>query len=336
MVFWSSFSKKIKQAVSQVSFDALKRRVETIESDYATKTYADQQNQAQDTKINNNTSNITQLQTTTSQQTQLINTNKSNISTNTNSINTLDTKVDGVISGLQNGNIVNYAGEYNSSTNYKLAQAVTLSGEWFVSKQNNNQGHTPTKTNNQYWVYISAPTVDLTTYLTKTEANNTYLLKTMLNTMFPVGSIVMTVDNTIHALFTMFPGKLQELTDSDLSYLAIGSGSVGTSNIGTFTIQQNNLPNIYWAWNVDWNNGITSNETNLQTYAHGGSARMDISNTKQTNYKNSTAASTTSGVRLSILTKLYLNGNVAPIPIQYTMKPKTLKIRMWKVISNLV
>lgn len=167
MVFWSSFSKKIKQAVSQISFDSLKRRVETIESDYATKTYTDQQNTAQDTKIAANTNNIT--------------TNTNNITNNTNNINTLDTKVDGVISGLQNGNIVNYAGEYNSSTNYKLAQAVTYGGEWFVSKQNNNQGHTPTKTNNAYWVYISAPTVDLTPYLTIDSAVSTYATITTVN-----------------------------------------------------------------------------------------------------------------------------------------------------------
>lgn len=160
MVFWSSFSKKIKQAVSQISFDALKRRVETIETDYATKTYTDQQNTAQDTKINANTSNITN---------------------NANNINTLDTKVDGVISGLQTGNIVNYAGTWNSTTTFKLAQAVTHNGDWYVSTQNNNRNNQPSRTNSTYWVYISAPTVDLTPYLTKSSADSKYATISTVN-----------------------------------------------------------------------------------------------------------------------------------------------------------
>ena len=171
MVFWSSFAKKVKQAVSQAAFDLLKNRVNNVETE----------NQNQDTKINANQQNITQLTNTTNQHTQLINTNKTNISNNYNSITTLDNKVNSVITGLQNGNIVNYAGNYSASTTYHLAQAITYNGDWFVSNQDNNVGHTPSKTSSTYWVYISAPTVDLTQYLTISSANATYATQNELN-----------------------------------------------------------------------------------------------------------------------------------------------------------
>ena len=359
MVFWSSWAKKVRESVSKLTFDKLKNRVDTIEN----------VNQTQDTKINNNTNNITQLQSTTTQHTQSINTNTSNISNNSNKITNVDNKVDSVIQGLQNGHIINYAGEWNSTTNYNIAQAVTYGGDWFVSNQNNNVGHTPTKTINAYWVYISAPNVDLTPYLTidnatatyatistvngldtrintnqnnisslqtskadKTQLDN-YILKTMLNTMFPIGSCVMTSDGSEHALVTMYRSKFRELTDSDLSYLAIGSGSAGTSNTGTFTIQQNNLPNIYWNWDWYWNNGITSNETdfNINHSPNMTSTYQYI----QTNRKNSSQANN-SGARVNVRSTIYLNGNVNQIPIQYTIKPKTKKIRMWEVTANLI
>ena len=173
MVFWSSFAKKVKQAVSQVSFDALKTRVSNVE----------QTNQTQDTKINVNQQNITQLQSTTTQHTQSINTNTSNISNNSNKITNVDNKVDSVIRGLQNGNIVNYEGVYSSSKTYHLAQAITYKGDWFVSNIDNNLNHTPTKSNTNYWVYISAPNVDLNLYLTKSEAHSTYATQNELNVL---------------------------------------------------------------------------------------------------------------------------------------------------------
>ena len=327
MVFWSSFAKKIKQSVSQISFDALKARVTNVE----------QINNNQDTEI---TSIKSTLQTNS---TNIVNLN--NVKADKTALEVVDNKVDGVITGLQNGNIVNYTGTYNSATTYNIGQCVTYQNKWYVSNVNNNVGHNPTGASDSYWELLSEPTINLNPYLTKTEATNTYLnktdastnylLKNMLNTMFPVGSNVMTTDGSEHALVTMYRSKFKELTDSDLAYLAIGSGTASNTNTGSFMINTNNLPNIYWAWNVDWNNGITSGETNLQTYVIGGSARMDISNTKQQSYKNSTNANN-SGARLSVMTKIYLNGNVAPIPISYTMKPKTLKIRMWQVTANLI
>ena len=55
---------------------------------------------------------------------------KGDISNLQGQINTTNNKVDNVIQGLQNGHIINYAGEWNSTTNYNIAQAVTYGGDW--------------------------------------------------------------------------------------------------------------------------------------------------------------------------------------------------------------
>lgn len=317
MVFWSSFAKKIKQSVSQVSFDALKSRVSNVET----------KNQQQDTEINNINST---LQTNS---TNIVNLN--NVKADKTALETVDNKVDGVITGLQNGNIVNYTGTYNSATNYNIGQCVTYNDKWYVSNQNNNVGHTPTGSSDAYWELLSEPTINLNTYLTKSEASNTYLLKTMLNTLYPVGSNVMTTNGSTHALVNMFPTKFKELTDSDIAYLAIGTNS-SNSNTSSFTIQQNNLPNIKWDWYYRWNNGITSNETNIEGNTYYGSASMSVdAGYFSYSNKNSTQANS-SGARANINTIIYLNGNVSQIPITYTIKPKTKKIRMWEVTANLV
>lgn len=353
MVFWSSFSKKIKQVVSQLAFDKLKNRVDKIETNYVDKT------------TNNAFRSTEKFQTISMQNKQnkdvlrfVVNTNYTyatidggsgsgiyikNVKDPTNPdnatnkgyvdglYNPLNVKVDGVINGLKNGNLVNYVGEWNSTTNYNLAQAVTYNGDWFVSNQDNNIGHQPSKTSNTYWVYISAPTVDLNLYLTKSEASNTYLLKTMLNTLFPIGSNVMTSDGSEHALVRAYPSKFKELTDSDIAYLAIGTNS-SNSNTSTFTINQNNLPNIHWSWSLYWNNGITSNETDF----NAGTTNMYVTYQYiQTNKKNSSQANN-SGARVNVNSTIYLNGNVSQIPITYTIKPKTLKIRIWEVTANLI
>ena len=203
MVFWSSFSKKIKQVVSQLAFDKLKNRVDKIETNYVDKT------------TNNTFRSTEKFQTISMQNKQnkdvlrfVVNTNYTyatidggsgsgiyikNLKNPTNPdnatnkgyvdglFNPLNAKVDGVINGLKNGHIVNYAGEWNSTTTYHIAQAVTYGGDWFVSNQDNNLNHGPTKTNNAYWVYISQPTVDLTPYLTIDNAIATYATISTIN-----------------------------------------------------------------------------------------------------------------------------------------------------------
>ena len=118
--------------------------------------------------------------------------------------NQLNTKVDSVITGLQNGNIINYEGNYSSTKTYHLAQAVTYNGDWFVSNIDNNVGNTPTKSNTNYWVYISQPNVDLNLYLTKSEAQSTYASQNDVNQL---------ESNTTRLLNNL------DSTKADLSYL---------------------------------------------------------------------------------------------------------------------
>lgn len=235
MVFWSSFAKKVKQSVSQISFDLLKNRVSQIENKYVKK---DESNTLTQTNTfngitnfksriefrnqNNNgayldnfefgnqnytsfklvkgSSNMLQIEVNNDANTATIsspNTNNGlhiyNLSNPVNPdnatnkgyvdglYNPLNTKVDSVITGLQNGNIINYEGNYSSTKTYHLAQAVTYNGDWFVSNIDNNVGNTPTKSNTNYWVYISQPNVDLNLYLTKSQAQSTYAAQNDVN-----------------------------------------------------------------------------------------------------------------------------------------------------------
>ena len=132
--------------------------------------------------------------------------------------NPLNNKVNSVIQGLQNGNIVNYEGVWNSSKTYHLAQAITYNGDWFVSTTDNNLNHTPTKSNTNYWVYISAPNVDLTQYLTKSEARSTYQSQNDANNNYTQTiNLINNLNNTV----STNSNSITNLTNNkvDLSYL---------------------------------------------------------------------------------------------------------------------
>ena len=158
------------------------------------------------------------------------------------------------------------------------------------------------------------------------------MLKTMLNTMYPVGSVVMTCDNSVHALVNMFPGKFEELTDTDIAYFAVGRNS-SYSNTTSFRIQQNNLPNINWQWKTDWNTSMTPIQTEMQAYVVSGT--MEHYSRDDGRRRNS-GTNSNDGLRASVYTRINLNGNVAQVPVGFSISPKTLKVRAWKVISQLV
>lgn len=211
MVFWSSFAKKVKQAVSQVSFDALKNRVQAVE----------QTNQAQDTQITNINST---LQTNS---TNIVNLN--NVKADKTALEVVDNKVDGVITGLQNGNIVNYTGVYSSSKNYSIAEATTYNNKWYVSNINNNVNHTPTGSSDAYWELLSEPTINLNPYLTKSEANSTYAT---INTTNSISSRVSSAETNITNLTNNKANKSDVYTkiESDNKY-ALKSGTLNYQNI---------------------------------------------------------------------------------------------------------
>lgn len=233
---------------------------------------------------------------------------------------------------MQNGNIINYTGAWSSTKTYSLGQCVTYNDKWYVSNLNNNTNHTPQATSDTWWEILSEPTITLSDYYTKVESDTRFMLNTMLNTMFPVGSIVMTGDGSVHALAIVYPSKLAEVTDSDIAYLAIGNNS-SSSNSGSFTIQQNQLPNLRYAldWTCFTKDGSTSitaasNPNNLLT----GVYRNEVKKTY--NYQNFHTDAAVNKVGYTF----QLNGGVNQIPITYTVKPKTVKVRMWRVISQLV
>lgn len=87
--------------------------------------------------------------------------------------NAISGRVTNIETSLANGNIVNYVGVYDPSTTYKIGQCVTFNDKWYVSKINGNVGNQPNTSTTQ-WELLSAPTIDLNAYLTKTDASSTY------------------------------------------------------------------------------------------------------------------------------------------------------------------
>lgn len=279
--------------------------------------------------------------------------------TNTQNIQTNQNNIQQITNSLQSANFVLYKGVYSSTTTYNLADAVTYNNNWYVSNQANNLNHTPQNTSDAYWELLTTPpSVNLANYYTKPESDakfatititndlsgrigqinsvlqTTYLEKTIINTLFPVGSNVMTTNGQIHALVVKYPSKFRELTDSDIAYLAVGNNS-SSSNTGTFRINQNNLPNINWAWSLYWNNGITTNETDFNI-VKSTSSTMAVSYQYIRNDTKNSSQANRSGARVEVNSTIYLNGNVSQIPISYLVKPKTLKIRIWEVTSQLI
>lgn len=323
-------------------------------------------------KVDNNTANIS----TNTQSIQAINTNLANNyyqksesdnrfgtltqqQTNTQNIATNENNITQIVNSLRSSNFVLYKGVYSSTTTYNLADAVTFNNNWYVSNQANNLNHTPQNTSDAYWELLTTPpSVNLANYYTipQTDAKfatitttndlsgrigqlsntvqNNYLEKTIVNTLFPVGSVVMTCDNSVHALVTMFPGKFQELTDNDIAYFAVGRNS-SFSNTTSFRIQQSNLPNINWQWKTDWNTSMTPTQTNVQAYVVSGSANMEHYYIDVGRQRNS-GTNSNDGLRVSVYTRINLNGNVGQVPVGFSISPKTLKVRAWKVIANLI
>lgn len=252
-----------------------------------------------------------------------------NVSTNTTKISELSndkadkTQLDNYYTKTQSeskfafkGDISNLQGQINT-TNNNVA----------TNTRNITTMNSTLQTNSTNIVNLSSVKADktqLNNYYTKSESDNRYELKgdiihmSFLNTMFPINSIVISLDGSTHSLVTQFPNSFQEITDNDISYLAIGTNS-SSSNSRSITLQQNQLPNI----NLSHRHTIHY-ETNqsLQPWNFGNGGKVWNGETR--------------GNDISEYADVYLNGNVTQQPINFDVKPKTLKIRVWKVIKNLV
>lgn len=153
-----------------------------------------------------------------------------------NLFNPLNNKVNSVIQGLQNGNIINYEGNYSSTKTYHLAQAITYNGDWFVSTIDNNLNHTPNKSNTNYWVYISQPNVDLSQYLTISSANATYATQ---NSVSQLETHTIQLVNNLDNRITTNQNNITNLTNNkaDTSYV---------NNLITYSTSYQLYNNLTW------------------------------------------------------------------------------------------
>lgn len=297
---WFGWYKKVLKSVNQLTFDKLKKVVETNKSN-----------------IENNTQRLTTIEPKVEKNIQDIATlkpkvekNINDIQTNTNSITTINNK-------LSQSNFIDYKGTFNSGTTYKIADSISYSSGgktyWFISNKNNNVGNTPVIGGDDNWIPINEPSIDINNYYDKSSINS------IVNMLFPKGSLVFTYDGTTHPLVSKYSSCFEEIDGSDYTYLAIhNTTGVSGTNDRNITLQRNQLPNINLSHThryekkransfEPWNFGTSGNVWN-------GNA-SDFVNTDSTN--------------------LYLNGNVTQQPITFSVTPKTLKIRCWKIIENL-
>ena len=191
--------------------------------------------------------------------------------------NPLNTKVESVIRGLQNGNIINYEGVWSNSKTYHLAQAITYQGDWFVSTTDNNLNHTPNKNNTNYWVYISAPNVDLTQYLTISSANATYATQNKVNQLETHTTQTL---NGLDGRITNNQNNISSLQSSkaDLSYLNnnfYNKQQINSFNLTTLTGIITNIPfhpqnlgvGSYGIFKMSFETNITINPINWNEFA---------------------------------------------------------------------
>lgn len=162
-------------------------------------------------------------------------------------------------------------------------------------------------------------------FATKSES----ITKSLLNAFFPVGSVVMTIDGSTHALANAYPSKLREISDSDISYLAIGSADGGT-NSASFTIQRNQLPNVNYSYKLSgfWMSGRS---VPIPEYL----ATNNVSATVEYISQGRDLTTTTGRTFPQWFVQWNLNGNVSQQPINFSIKPRATKLRMWKIIATL-
>ena len=191
----------------------------------------------------------------------LANPTNNNDATNKQYVDNADTaissRVTNIETSLANGNIVNYVGVYDSSTTYKIGQCVTYDNKWYVSKINSNNNNTPSPSSQQ-WELLSAPTIDLNAYLTKTDASSTYEtianvnalttkvntneqnISTINSTLNDVAKLatdnIFTANNTFNNAITTT--GITTASNSDLSLTANGTGRV--------QVQKDMVMNSHW------------------------------------------------------------------------------------------
>lgn len=211
---------------------------------------------------------------------------------------------------------------------------VSMFGETENDIQNNeraiNNLATVQETNSTNIVNLNNTKADKSTTYTKTYCDNTYGTKgdisnlqgqindklattqfnNVLNSIFPVGSVVITCDGSTHYLVNQYPSKFRELTDSDIAYLAIGNNN-GNSNY--YRLTREHLPNVNLSHSHSYD---VYDRQNAQPWNYGTGGNV---------WNGFVTRNLRSGRE-----EIYLNPNSQQDII---IKPKAYKLRMWKVIS---
>lgn len=225
----------------------------------------------------------------------LANPTYNNDATNKQYVDNADTAISNRITSIEtslaNGNIVNYVGIYDAATTYTVGQCVTFNDKWYVSKINDNVGNQPNTSPTQ-WELLSAPTVDLTSYLLKSDAATTYETITNVNALTTKvnaneqnistinstlnGVAKLTTDNIFTANNTFNNAiKTTGITtnsNSDLSLTANGTGRI--------QVQKDMVMNSHWiAQLADPNSAQDAATKNYVDTQNNNNAKLAANNT---------------------------------------------------------
>lgn len=143
--------------------------------------------------------------------------------------------------------------------------------------------------------------------------NSIPALTTVLNLIYPIGSVVISVNGSTHALVNSYPNNFEEISGSEETYLAVSRTS-GVRGSNTKMISSNNLPPINLSHRHLY--GVETRNT-LQKWNFGSGGEV--------------WNGTRSVVKETDETRLFLNNATQQA---MDIKPKTIGIRMWKVIRS--
>lgn len=150
--------------------------------------------------------------------------------------------------------------------------------------------------------------------LVKQKAEKDEVVPMVLKALFPVGSIVMTVDGTEHNLVKLYPNNFEEIREREFTYLAL-SQQPGIFGTNFFTLEQRHLPKI-----------------NLP-HTHNTSDINDYGTLEAWNF--GTGGSVWNGITKRIHQSDNGNLNLNPGPqAPINIGPRALGIRLWKVIKQ--
>lgn len=208
--------------------------------------------------------------------TQQIQDNHNDINDTIMKVETNTQNINDIINQLRDSNIINYVGEYQAGTTYKLGQVVSYQNKMYLCKVETT---TNEPTNNNDWDLLSAPEIDLTNYYTKQQidiaqqaqdrniTNNTNSINDLMTTKqdtLTAGNNISISNNTISAVLPSINITTNEtlIPNYKVNNKQVYAKYVEYTNTGTF--------NYTIVSGVDCfiSNGISILANNKETYAN--------------------------------------------------------------------